>query len=238
MAGAIYAGAHGLTACMGLILIPLFLGFGAPVVLLAGGGSAALAEMGFNYVVIGVLDRGVAGSAYGIITRLLTFAFVPLLGLAHAMQTITDNNFGAGSYRRSDASLRTAVLAAFGYCLTLQIGMSVFAAPIGSAFVSAPVVVAEVARILPVISAGFFAAGPLMMIAMHYQAIGDAGRAAIFAMPLTYLLAGTMGEPGIWLASPLSEVLLLALTAFVLMQLAKQRSLRWGLFLRAEKVGT
>jgi Na+-driven multidrug efflux pump len=162
----------------------------------------------------------VGGSAYGIITRLLTFAFLPLLGLAPAMQTITGNNFGAGSYRRSDASLRTAVLAAFGYWLTLQIGMSVFAAPIGSAFVSDPVVVAEVARTLPAISAGFFAAGPLMMIAMYFQAIGDAGRAAIlglskpyiFAMPLTYLLAGTMGEPGIWLASPLSEVLLLALT--------------------------
>ncbi|WP_421461717.1 MATE family efflux transporter [Aurantimonas sp. NFXS3] len=143
-------------------------------------------------------------------------------------------------------AFRTGVLAALGYRLTLQIGMSVFAAPIGTAFVSDPVVVTEVARILPVISAGFFAAGPLMMIAMHFQAIGDAGRAAILglsksyilAMPLTYLLAGTMGEPGIWLASPLSEVLLLALTAFVLMQLAKQRSLRWGLFLRAEKVGT
>lgn len=221
MAGAGYAGAHGLTACMGLILIPLFLDFGPPVALLAAGGSAALAEMGFNYVLIGVLDRGVAGSAYGIVTRLLTFAFLPLLGLAHAMQTITGNNFGAGIYRRSDASLRTAVLAALGYCLILQIGMSVFAAPIGSAFVSDPVVAAEVARILPVISAGFLAAGPLMMIAMHFQAIGDAGRAAILglskpyilAMPLTYLLAGTMGAPGIWLASPLSEVLLLALTA-------------------------
>lgn len=45
-------------------------------------------------------------------------------------------------------SAPTAVLAAFGYCLTLQIGMSVFAAPIGLAFVSHPVVDAEVARIL------------------------------------------------------------------------------------------
>nr|BAT26858.1 multi antimicrobial extrusion protein MatE [Aurantimonas coralicida] len=105
MAGGVYAGAHGLTACMGLILIALFLGFGAPVALLAAGGSAVLAEMGFNYVLIGVLDGGVAGSAYGIITRLLTFAFLPLLGLAYAMQTITGNNFGAGSYQRSDASL-------------------------------------------------------------------------------------------------------------------------------------
>jgi putative MATE family efflux protein len=183
-------------------------------------------------------------SAYGIVTRLITFAFLPLLGLAHAMQTITGNNFGAGAFQRSDASLRTAVLAAFGYCLTIQIGMTVLAAPIGSAFVSDPVVIGEVARILPVISAGFFAAGPLMMIAMHFQAIGDAGRAAIlglskpylFAIPLTFALAGSVGEPGIWLAAPFAEVLLLGLTALVLLHLSRERSLRWGLFITGKEV--
>ncbi|WP_051631370.1 MATE family efflux transporter [Afifella pfennigii] len=189
-------------------------------------------------------DYDATVSAYGIVTRLITFAFLPLLGLAHAMQTITGNNYGAGAFRRSDASLRTAVLAAFGYGLTLQAGMTLFAAPIGSAFVSDPIVIAEVARILPVISAGFFAAGPLMIIAMHFQAIGDAGRAAIlglskpylFAMPLTFALAGSVGEPGIWLAAPAAEGLLLGLTAMVLALLARQRSLRWGLFMKTEEV--
>lgn len=182
-------------------------------------------------------------SAYGIITRLITFAFLPLLGLAHAMQTITGHNYGAGSFGRSDQSLRTAVLAAFVYCLVLQTGMSAFAAGIGSAFVADPIVIAEVARILPIISAGFFLAGPLMMIAMHFQAIGDAGRAAIlglskpylFAIPLTFGLAGSVGEVGIWLAAPVAEVLLLALTGLVLAQLARRQSLRWGVFQSGRK---
>ncbi len=101
---------------------------------------------------------------------------------------------------------------------------------------------AEVACILPIISAGFFAAGPLMMIAMHFQAIGDTGRAAIlglskpylFAMPLTFALASAVGEPGIWLAAPVAEGLLVGLNALILMQLARKRSLRWGLFTTAE----
>jgi Na+-driven multidrug efflux pump len=122
--------------------------------------------------------------------------------------------------------------------------MTAFAAPIGSAFVSDPVVIAEVARILPVISAGFFAAGPLMMIAMHFQAIGDAGRAAIlglskpylFAIPLTFALAGSVGEPGIWLAAPVAEVLLVGLTGLVLAQVARSQSLRWGLFTTSGEV--
>jgi Na+-driven multidrug efflux pump len=177
-------------------------------------------------------------SAYGIITRLITFAFLPLLGLAHAMQTITGHNYGACAFHRSDESLRTATTLAFLYCLVLQIGMSVFAAELGAAFVTDASVISEVARILPIMSAGFFLSGPLMMLAMHFQAIGDAGRAGLlglskpylFAIPLTFLLAAHVGEIGIWLAAPLAEGLLLILTSGVLMRLAKARSLRWGLF--------
>lgn len=177
-------------------------------------------------------------SAYGIVTRVLTFTFLPLLGLSHAMQTITGNNFGAGDWHRAGESLRTALGAAFLYCLAMQLGLSLFAGTIGGAFVEDPMIVAEVARILPVMVALFLAAGPLMMIAMHFQAIGDAGRAAllglskpyIFVIPLTFVLTGAFGEPGIWLAGPLAELLLFGLTALVLMQLARSRSLKWGLF--------
>jgi len=189
-------------------------------------------------------DYDATVSAYGIITRLITFAFLPLLGLSHAMQTITGHNFGAGAFARSENSLRTAVFAAFVYCLTLQVVMTAFAGQIGAAFVADATVISEVARILPILSAGFFLAGPLMMLAMHFQAIGDASRAAIlglsksylFAIPLTFLLAGLLGEPGIWLAAPVAECLLLGLTAAILMQLSRKRSLRWGLFQSREEV--
>ncbi len=77
-----------------------------------------------------------------------------------------------------------------------------------------------------------------MMIAMHFQATGDAGRAALlglskpylFGIPLTFALAAMLGEPGIWVASPLAELTLLVLTISVLTQSARSRSLRWGLF--------
>lgn len=221
------------------------LALGAPQSLnfigLALGSGAIIAALQW----VGPADYEATVSAYGIVTRLITFAFLPLLGLAHAMQTITGNNFGAGHRQRAGESLRMAAGTAFAHCLVMQIGLSIFAAPLGATFVDDPLVVSEVARILPVIGAGFFAAGPLMMVAMHFQAIGDAGRAAllglskpyIFAIPLTFVLAGTLGEPGIWLASPLSEGLLLGLTGIVLMQLARTRSLRWGLFQAATEDG-
>ncbi|MBZ0216361.1 MAG: MATE family efflux transporter [Fimbriimonadaceae bacterium] len=177
-------------------------------------------------------------SAYGIITRVMTFGFLPLLGLSHAMQTITGNNYGAAQWHRSNGSLTFAVVVALIYCVTVQLLMSVFAVQIGQAFVDDPVVVAEVARILPVIVVLFFLSGPLMMIATHFQAIGDAGRAALlglskpylFAIPMTFVLASAMGEIGIWSAGPAAEVMLLLLTIGVLTRTSQRRSFRWGVF--------
>ena len=177
-------------------------------------------------------------SAYGIITRVITFAFLPLLGLSFAMQTITGNNYGAALWQRSDRSLRIALWVAFGYCCVVQIIVMRFPSQIGSAFVEDAAVIAEVARILPVMTCAFFLMGPLMMVAAYFQAIGSAAKAAIlglsktylFAIPLTFLLPLWFGEIGVWYAGPMAEVMLLGLTAMVLWNVARDKRLKWGIF--------
>jgi len=177
-------------------------------------------------------------SAYGIITRVLTFGFLPLLGLSFAMQTITGNNFGAKQWFRTNNSLKIALATAFIYCAILQVLMSVFASEIGSIFVDDGAVIGEVARILPIIIALLFISGPVMMVGTYFQAIGDAVRAALlsltkpylFGIPLTFALPPFVGEAGIWLSSPVSEGLLLILAFGVLTHTARRQSLRWGIF--------
>lgn len=169
-------------------------------------------------------DYAVTVTAYGIVTRVMTFAFLPLLGLSHAMQSITGNNHGAGLYDRSQTSLRLAVLIALAFCSMVQGGFSLFAAQIGSAFVGDTAVVAEVAAIMPVIVALFLIAGPLMMLGAHFQAIGDARRAAVlglakpfaFSIPLTFALPLWFGAAAIWWAGPVAEALLLLLALTML----------------------
>ncbi len=214
------------------------LALGAPQSLnfigLALGTAAAIAAL----QIVESTRYDVTISAYGIITRVMTFAFLPLLGLSHAMQTIVGNNFGAGQWRRSNDSMAFAVVAAFLYCASVQVLTAVFAMQIGQAFVDDPDVVAEVARILPVMTAVFFLSGPLMMIATYFQATGDATRAAIlglskpyfFLIPMIFVLMFTIGEIGIWAAGPVAEGMLLILTILVLARRARQGSLRWGLF--------
>ncbi|MFQ1702158.1 MATE family efflux transporter [Loktanella agnita] len=364
-AGAVFAGAHGLAAALGALLIMFFVIMGHQVALLAAGGSDALANMGliylritvffspllfilsvnsdalrnegrvgfmaamsllvsvanigFNYVLIALLDMGVAGSAYGtaaaqalafgiilafrligttslrpstlrqhslwdnwgrilalgapqslnfiglalgsaaiitalqwvgsphygdtvsaygIITRVITFAFLPLLGLSFAMQTITGNNYGAALWQRSDRSLRIALWVAFLYCTVVQMIVLSMPGQIAGAFVDDKSVIAEVVRILPIMTSVFFLMGPLMMIAAYFQAIGAALKAAIlglsktylFAIPMTFVLPLWFGEAGVWYAGPLAEIMLLGLTGVILWQAAQRTPLRWGVF--------
>lgn len=181
-------------------------------------------------------------SAYGIITRVITFAFLPLLGLSFAMQTITGNNYGALLWQRSNASLRIALWVAVIYCAIVQLIVMSIPAQIASSFVDDSAVISEVVRILPIMTIVFFLIGPLMMIASHFQAIGLAGRAAIlgltkpyaFAIPLTFALPLWLGEIGIWYAGPIAEILLLVLTGLVLFKAAQGNGPRWGIFQRQQ----
>ena len=176
--------------------------------------------------------------AFGIITRLMTFAFLPLLGISMAFQTIAGNNFGAEKWQRSDNSLRTALVVAIVYCVGVQTIFVSSRSVIGLIFVDDMAIVNEINRILPLATFLLFLFGPLMMIATWFQAIGDAGRAALlglsrtylFALPLPFALPFIFGEPGIWYGGIVAEVLVLLLTVVVLHRRAKRQGNHWGLF--------
>lgn len=182
-------------------------------------------------------------AAYGIITRVMTFAFLPLLGLSQAMQAIVGNNVGAGLPLRSDRALLLVAGSALVYCLAVETMFVAFAGPIGSLFVGDGAVASEVARILPVLAIMYFVSGPLLIVGSYFQALGDAARAAIlglakpylFTVPLIVIFAASYGEQGIWYATPVAEALLLVLTLIVLTLTARRRNLGWGLFLASRQ---
>ncbi|MEP1931690.1 MAG: MATE family efflux transporter [Roseibium sp.] len=182
-------------------------------------------------------------AAFGIMTRVMTFVFLPHLGLCFALQSMIGNNYGAKLWSRSDNTLRLGLITSLAYCLMAQFLMNWNSEAIGFLFVDEMAVVGEVQRILPIMTAMFVLAGPMMVIAVYFQAIGDAARAAmlslikpyLFGIPLIFALAYSIGEPGIWLAGPASEVLLAMLTIVVLSTSAKKQHLRWGLFMASRE---
>jgi len=181
--------------------------------------------------------QDIAG-AFGILTRLMTFAFLPLLGLSLAFQTIVGNNFGAKYFARSNDSIRLVLAAAFFYGILVQVVYYLLRHQIGPLFVDGAAIHAQIVRILPLMVMLMFLFGPLMMIGTYFQAIGDAARAGIlglsrtyvFALPLTFALPFWIGEWGIWYAGIIAEILMLALTIFVLWRRRNATQQTWGLF--------
>lgn len=169
-------------------------------------------------------------TAYGIVTRILTFAYLPLLGMSQAVQTILGNNHGAGLTQRANAVLRLGLAAVLVYSLGIEILLVTVPGQIADLFVADASVIAAVSRIMPIMAALYIVSGPLMVIAGSFQAIGDAKRAALlslakpylFTMPLVLALTTLFGESGIWFAMPAADALLLALTAITLRQATRR----------------
>lgn len=112
---------------------------------IALGATATIAAVGLH-VTTGN-DEIIA--AYGAVTRIMTFAYLPLLGLNLAMQAMVGNNYGAGHEDRAVATLRLSLLLSLAYCGLVELILLVFKSSLGGLFVSDAAVVGEVGRILP-----------------------------------------------------------------------------------------
>ncbi|TDQ66560.1 putative MATE family efflux protein [Maritalea mobilis] len=177
--------------------------------------------------------------AYGIITRLMTFSFMPLLGVSMAFQSIVGNNYGGQLPLRVNTSIRVALSVAFFYALVLEIIFITQASAIADVFVDDAAMIAQVARILPILVMFYFIGAPINVLSGYFQAIGDAKRAAIlslsrnylFGLPLLLIMPRFMGEWGVWVASPVGDVLMFILTLAVLYSVQRNRGYRFGMFL-------
>ncbi|WEA61245.1 MATE family efflux transporter [Rhizobium sp. BJ04] len=211
--------------------------FGAPISLGFVGISLASAAILINVSLWSAADHVATVAAYGIITRIMTFTYLPLLGLSIALQTIAGNNHGAGLGLRVGRSLQIAMLAALVYCTLVEIIGELMAGRLGAVFVADPAIIAEVRRILPWTIGAYFLFGQMLILSSYFQSIGDAPRAAIFGLsrpylltlPLTFLLPFLFGEQGIWMVPVFAEAGMVILAFAVLSQNAKHRGWRYGL---------
>ncbi|MEO9276082.1 MATE family efflux transporter [Marinomonas sp. 5E14-1] len=220
-----------------------FLALGAPTSLTYIGIALVSACILYNLQIWGANHYDTTVAAYGIITRLTTFIFLPLLGLSMAFQTILGNNIGAQEWLRSNSAIKIAITISLLYCAMCQLIFFVFREKLGFVFVENHHVSAEVSRILPLMTMTLFLMGPTMMIGVVFQAMGDAKRAAIlrlaklyvFTLPLIFILPMQIEELGVWLAGPSSEILGLVLAFIVLYQRRKKEGNPFGLFFHLDK---
>lgn len=168
-------------------------------------------------------DYGALVAAYGVVTRLLGFAFLPQMAIALATQSIVGNNAGAGRNDRALAVLRLAMGTAFLWCLTVALIGCFAGTTLGHWFSDDPAVIAAVAAILRKMMLLYASSGPILVLALYFQALGQPGRTALLTLVKPWLLtplliltfSASFGVSGIWLAFPIADMIVLGLALLI-----------------------
>ena len=169
-------------------------------------------------------------AAYGIVTRIFSFTFMPLMAIALATQSIVGNNVGAKLYHRSNAILRIALTVAVLYCAAIEMILLSGSAWIGRGFVSDQGVIAQVGVILRPMSSLYLFSGPVLVLALYFQAIGKPAHTAALTLikPFVFspLLIATLGifygAQAIWLAFPIADGIVVSIAIWIV--IASQRT--------------
>ena len=175
-------------------------------------------------------------AVYAIIGRMLMFALFPVFGVTQGFLPIAGYNYGAHKYERVKESINTAIKYAVLMATMVFIGLMIFPGEIAALFLSSKpdlsaLELATNAFVLehtPSAMRWVFAATPIIALqligAAYFQAIGKAvpallltlTRQGFFFIPLILILPNILGELGVWISFPISDVLATIVTGFYL----------------------
>jgi len=148
-------------------------------------------------------------AAYGIGMRVLSFIFVPALGISMATSTLVGQNIGAGKWERAQSTSRIA--GAIAFCSLSAAGIVLyFTAEPFAAFIvpKGGAAIAESAAFIRIMAFSFGLIGTQQVIAGTLRGAGDTMAAMLLAMmtlwvfqfPLAYTLSRhtSLSHRGIW----------------------------------------
>jgi putative MATE family efflux protein len=185
-------------------------------------GIAAFANLSASSLTIVFVNRAlatfggdVAISAYGLVHRIMMFAFMPGVVIGQGLQPVLGFNYGAQRYDRALKAIKLAMIAATGF--SVAVFLALFFAP--EVFIQVFTGDSEL------ITVGSYAArhvfflkyliGFIMVGSVVFQAMGKApqafitaiARPALFLLPLVFILPRYYQLDGVWLAFPITDAL-------------------------------
>ena len=155
-------------------------------------------------------------AAFAAAVKIDTFAYLPVQDFGNAFSTFVAQNFGAGRTERLRRGFRQALLLSAGFSVVLSALVCIFAHPLMHIFVQAgeTEVLAAGVRYLRVEGAFYVGIGCLFLLYGFYRAVKRPGMSVVLTVislgtrvALAYVLAGTLGEVGIWAAIPIGWAL-------------------------------
>lgn len=178
--------------------------------LTAGGVSATLVIQSLSY-----FGSPYAVAAYGVISRVLSVFFMPMMGISQGLQPILGYNYGAGNWSRAHRAVRLSVTAATIVSTAGFLVLTLFPGLVFRLFTADLELLSIGSRSLRMMTLGFVFIGFQVIGSTLFQALGKAGPALFLSMsrqvllflPLVILLPRLLGLPGVWLAFPAADLL-------------------------------
>jgi putative MATE family efflux protein len=156
----------------------------------------------------------VAVAVVGISFRVLFLGMFPIFGFGQGFQPVIGYNYGAASYRRVFAALRTALLWTSGFTVLFTISIQLFAPRIISLFTADPQVLELGTYAIRAFHAVFPIFGAIVVFNVLFQALGKAAPAAIvgvsrqglFLLPAVLLLPLFFGLEGLFFTQAAADL--------------------------------
>lgn len=165
------------------------------------------------------LNRTIAGfgsvalAALGIAGRIADLAFIPVVGVAHALLPIVGFCFGARLWQRLWAAVKQSTLISAAVLGIASLLLGIFAPQIIALFNNTPELLAVAVPGMRIYIAAFVLIGPAVMFTITFQGLSKGWTAiclslvrqlAVF-LPAVFILPRFMGLTGAWLAMPISD---------------------------------
>ena len=202
-------------------IIHEILSLGAPTIARQGAGSAMVVLLNQSLYLYG---GPIAVAVYGILHRIISLLFVPIIGMTQGFLPIAGYNYGAKQYDRVQEVVYKSIL--FGTLASAALALLSWHFPeaLIQLFTSDETVLELGAQGLKIITVLMPLAAAQSIAAGYYQAIGrpvaafilTISRQVLILIPMLYLLPQVFELKGVWLAFPVSDALacILTLTVF------------------------
>jgi putative MATE family efflux protein len=168
----------------------------------------------------GRLGGDLAVSTYGIMQRLLSFIFMPMVGIAMGFQPIAGYNYGAKLYQRVKSVLFLAIISGTAIALFFYLIVRLNPDLLVGLFTTDTELIQKSVQALKIMSLLMPIISIQIVSATYFQAVGKGtislllgtSRTFLFLIPATIILPRIFGLNGVWAAFPTADFLSILVT--------------------------
>ena len=176
-------------------------------------GTGRALSVNLLLIVVGMFPTTVV-AAYGIGVRIFSVIFLPAIAVARGVETMTGQNIGAEKPDRAGSAADFAATVTFLVLSGLGVVAFVFTQPVVAVFTNDPEVVRVGVEFLRWVAPSFGFIGVMRAYTGSFRGAGRTFVAAtvsiamlgLIRIPVAYVASLTLGETGIWVAFPVSNV--------------------------------